>query len=165
MNLAAAIIVACTGGGRLLELKHAARNTAVLLSKGGVEFGREHYPLIVAMHAGWLVAVLILTPAERPISWPLLGLFVTLQLFRIWVIRTLGPWWTTRVIRVAGAPIIRSGPYRYCRHPNYVVVSLEIAVLPLIFGLRAVAVVFSILNALLLAWRIHIESAALIRMA
>lgn len=146
---------------RLAELALASRNTGRLLGRGGREVGRDHYPLFILLHASWLAAIALTTPLTREPSWPLVGAFVVLQLLRVWVIATLGPYWTTRVITLDDAPIVRSGPYRFVRHPNYWVVSAEIAVLPLAFNDWAIAFVWSILNALLLWHRIRIETAAL----
>jgi methyltransferase len=116
--------------------------------------------LIVAVHAAWLAALWWLAPG-RPVHVPLLLLFVVLQLGRVWVIRTLGPRWTTRIIILPGAPLVASGPYRFVSHPNYLIVIGEIAVLPLVFGLWKVALVFSLLNAVVLAIRIRAEERAL----
>jgi methyltransferase len=146
---------------RLGELAYAARNTRRLLARGAVEIGRAHYPLFILLHGGWLVALAVLVPAAAPPSWPLLGLFLLLQAGRVWVVATLGPYWTTRIITLPTAPLVVSGPFRFVRHPNYLIVTGEIAVLPLAFGAWQVALVFSVLNALLLAWRIHVESGAL----
>jgi methyltransferase len=146
---------------RLGELAYAARNTRRLLARGAVEIGRSHYPLFILLHGGWLLALAVLVPAAAPPSWPLLGLFLLLQIGRVWVVATLGPYWTTRIITLPTAPLVVSGPFRFVRHPNYLIVSGEIAVLPLAFGAWQIALVFSVLNALLLAWRIHVESGAL----
>lgn len=154
-------IVLAVAAQRLVELAVARRNTGRLLARGGVEHGRGHYPLLVALHAGWLVAIFVLTPPTTAVSWPLVGLFLVLQALRLWVIAALGPYWTTRVITVPGAPLVHRGPYRWMRHPNYAVVVAEIAVLPLAFGQWPIAVVASILNALVLGVRIRVEEAAL----
>lgn len=146
---------------RLAELALASRNTRRLLARGGREIGRDHYPLFILLHASWLLAIALATPPPLQPSWLLIGLFAVLQLLRVWIIATLGPYWTTRVITLDGAPIVRSGPYRFVRHPNYWVVVGEIAVLPLAFHDWAIAFVWSILNALLLRHRIRIETAAL----
>ena len=146
---------------RLIEMRYAARNTAALRARGAVEIGARHYPLIVVLHAAWLTAIAALLPRPVVIHWPLLGAFVILQLLRVWVIRTLGPYWTTRVIMVPDAPLVRNGPYRFVRHPNYIVVACEIAVLPLVFGEIWVAIVFSLLNAAMLTWRIRQEETTL----
>jgi len=146
---------------RLAELVLANRNTRRLLAEGAEEHGRRHYPLFVLLHGGWIVALVVLTPADATIEPVLLVVFVLLQLGRVWVIATLGKYWTTRIITVPGAPLVRRGPFRLVRHPNYLVVVGEIAVVPLMIGLWQVAVVFSILNLALLAWRIRIEEQAL----
>lgn len=145
---------------RLLELVLARQNTAALLARGAFEHAPGHYPLIVAVHALWLATLFWLAPG-RPIHWPLFALFLLLQLGRVWVLRTLGPRWTTRIIILPGAPLVTGGPFRFVRHPNYLVVAGEIAVLPLVFGLWQVALLFSLLNALVLAIRIRSENEAL----
>jgi methyltransferase len=146
---------------RLVELVHASRNARTLKARGGIESGRGHYPLMVLLHASWLIAIgwgIERDPSVH--SFPL-ALFALLQLLRIWVIATLGPYWTTRVITVPGAPLVRRGPYRVFRHPNYLVVAGEMAVFPLVFGQVWMAVIFSGLNTAVLAWRIRHENAAL----
>lgn len=145
---------------RLVELRLADSNSRRLIADGAVEYGRGHYPFIVALHMIWLAALWWWAPG-RPIGIPLLLLFVLLQFGRVWVIRTLGERWTTRIIVKPGVPLVRRGPYRFLDHPNYVVVALEIAVLPLIFGLWQIALIFSLLNAVILAVRIRAENAAL----
>lgn len=146
---------------RLAELAYARRNESRLRARGAVESGARHYPLFILLHGTWLLAVFLLIPADRTPSWPLLALFVLLQAARVWVVATLGPYWTTRVLSLPGAPLVRRGPYRWVRHPNYVVVAAEIAVLPLAFDSWAIAIVFSLANALLLRHRIGIEEDAL----
>ena len=155
------IIIALVIVQRLAELVYAERNTKALLARGAVEVGRAHYPLIVLLHAAWLVAIVVFLPPDPPINFLLLAIFVVLQGLRVWVLATLGPYWTTRIITLPGAPLVRRGPYRLLRHPNYTVVVGEIAVLPLVFGEYWVAVVFTILNALMLFWRIRQENTAL----
>ena len=145
---------------RLAELVLARQNTAKLLAMGAREYAPGHYPLIVAVHTLWLAALWWLAPG-RPIHWPLFILFVLLQLGRVWVLRTLGPRWTTRIIVLPGAPLVTGGPFRFVSHPNYLVVIGEIAVLPLVFGLWQVAALFTVLNALVLAIRIRAENRAL----
>ena len=146
---------------RLGEIILANRNTQRLRAEGAVEIGAGHYPLMVLMHAAWLMAVLWLLPAPVTISWGWLAVFVALQAARIWVITSLGRFWTTRIITLPGAPLVRRGPYRFLRHPNYLVVAGEIATLPLVFGELGVAVFFSLANAAMLFWRIRQENAAL----
>jgi methyltransferase len=146
---------------RLAELAYARANTRRLLAAGAVEVGAGHMPLIVAVHAGWLAALFFLVPATAPVSYPLLAIYVVLQLGRLWVIVTLGPRWTVRVIALPGAPLVTDGPYRYCRHPNYAIVATEIAILPLAFGAWQIALVFSVLNGAVLMHRIRVEENAL----
>jgi methyltransferase len=155
------IILSAVTLQRLVELAISRRNTARLIAAGGVEVGRRHYPALVALHAAWLAALWLLVPGDAVIIWPFLGLFLLLQLGRLWVLRHLGAYWTTRIITLPGAPLVTGGPYRYCRHPNYLVVAGEIAVLPLALGAWPVALIFSLLNAAVLAGRIRVEDAAL----
>ncbi len=147
---------------RLGELVLANRNTRRLKAQGAVEIGASHYPLIVLLHTAWLLAVLWLLPAPLEISWPWLAIFVLLQAARIWVIASLGPYWTTRIISVPGAPLVKRGPYRFVRHPNYLVVAGEILALPLAFHEIPVAIFFSLANAAILFWRIREEETGLV---
>lgn len=147
---------------RLGELALASSNTRKLLARGAREVGRAHYPLFIALHSSWLAAIALTTPIDAKPLWPLIGVFVALQSIRVWVISSLGSYWTTRVITLDGAPVVKSGPYRWVRHPNYWVVVGEIAVLPLAFHNWPVAAVWSLLNAMLLRHRIGVESVALV---
>lgn len=147
---------------RLTELWLASRNTKRLLAQGAVEHAPRHYPLIVALHVLWLASLWWLA-RSRPIDGFWLGLFVLIEIGRIWVLATLGRRWTTRIIVLPGAPLVRRGPYRWLNHPNYAVVMAEVAVLPLVFGLWRVALVFSMINAILLTVRIRAENRALAR--
>ena len=146
---------------RLAELALAAHNTRRLKARGALEAGQSHYPLIVLLHAAWLITLALLVPAATPPSWPLLALFAALQAGRVWVIASLGHYWTTRIITLPAAPLVRRGPYRYLRHPNYLIVALEIAVLPLAFGAIGIAIVFSLLNGAMLWHRLRVETRAL----
>jgi methyltransferase len=161
VRLAIYIILALVVVQRLVEIVYAERNTRALLARGAVEIGRAHYPLIVVLHAAWLTAIVLFLPADATIHWLPLVLFVALQIARVWVLVTLGPYWTTRIITLEGAPLVRTGPYRFVRHPNYLVVVGEIAMLPLAFGEFWIAITFTILNAVMLAWRIRQEDFAL----
>ncbi|KQN10213.1 hypothetical protein ASE85_00245 [Sphingobium sp. Leaf26] len=145
---------------RLSELIIARRNTSRLLAAGAHEVGASHYPVMVAMHTAWLAA-LWFTVGDRPVSMPLLLLFAVLQLMRIWVLATLGSRWTTRIIVTQDAPLVKKGPFRFLRHPNYAVVTAEIAVLPLTFGLIWIAALFTLFNAAMLYVRIGAENRAL----
>jgi methyltransferase len=159
-NIAYAV-VALVAMERLGELLLARRNTRKLLAEGGIETGAGHYPLIVLLHLAWLVSLAWFLPHPVALSWPLLAVFAGLQGLRFWVLASLGPYWTTRIITVPDAPLVTRGPYRFVRHPNYLVVAGEIAVLPLAFGEAGVAVLFSLANAAILAWRIREEEAGL----
>ena len=158
---AAVFIVVLVALQRLGELLYSARNTRALRARGAVEAGRSHYPLIVLLHAAWLVSIVIFMPHPAMLRWPWLGVFVASQALRIWAIGSLGPYWTTRILSLPGAPLVRKGPYRFVRHPNYLIVVAEIASLPRAFGEVGVAIVFSVLNAGMLAWRISVEDRAL----
>jgi methyltransferase len=155
------IVLILVAAQRIVELWYARRNTARLLQRGGVEAGASHYPLFVLLHAAWLASMAVLIPPQTAPIWWLLAIFAGLQALRVWVVASLGPHWTTRVVTVPGAPLVRRGPYRILRHPNYLVVCAEIAVLPLAFHAIGIAVVFSVLNAALLAWRVRVEDRAL----
>jgi len=146
---------------RTVELGVAARNTARLRAQGAVEVDARGYPWFVVLHAAWLASLLLLVPADAAPSWPLLAVFAVLQLGRLWVIATLGRRWTTRIIMLPGTPLVEGGPYRYLRHPNYVIVAGEIMVLPLAFGAAVIALVFSAGNLALIARRVSIENRAL----
>lgn len=157
--MAAALFIAFLVLQRLAELVIARRNTRRLLARGAVEHGAAHYPLIVALHAAWLVSIVVFGWGQ-PVHPGWLAAFALLQLFRLWILSTLGPRWTTRII-VLDEPLVRRGPFRVLRHPNYTLVVLEIAVAPMVLGLAWVALVFSLLNAAVLAIRIRAENAAL----
>jgi methyltransferase len=159
MSLAVIVLAAVTAQ-RLGELVLAQRNTRRLIAQGAYEVGAGHYPLIVGLHAAWL-ASLWWFGWDRPVSLAWLGVFIGLQLLRVWVIASLGGRWTTRIVILPGAPLVRRGPYRFLSHPNYAVVVAEIAVLPLAMGLVICAVAFSLANALVLAVRIRAEGRAL----
>jgi methyltransferase len=146
---------------RLAELVYAQANTGRLLAEGGKEHGRRHYPLFILLHGSWLIAIaFVAQPSAQPNSW-LLAAFVASQLFRFWTLASIGRWWTTRIISAPHFPRVKKGPYRFIPHPNYTVVVVEIALLPLLLGAPLVALAFSIANAMLLAWRIRVEAAVL----
>jgi methyltransferase len=154
------LILALVTLQRIGELWLSNRNTKRLLACGAQEVGARHYPLIVAVHALWLAALWWFAPA-RAVDGFWLAVFVLLQLARIWVLATLGSRWTTRIIILPGAPLVRAGPYRWVDHPNYMIVIGEIAALPLVFGLWVLALIFSLLNAAVLTIRIREENRAL----
>ncbi len=154
-------IVAIVALLRVAELLYAGRNTRRLLARGGLEIAREQYPWFIALHATWLLSLLVFVPANTVPNLYLLAVFALAQVARVWIIATLGTFWTTRVITLPGVPLVRRGPYRFIRHPNYAIVCIEIAVLPLAFGAWPIALFFSLANATLVVWRIHAEDAAL----
>ena len=142
---------------RLAELWLARRNTMVLLARGAFEVSPGHYPLIVLLHGFWLAGLWLLG-RENLLNLGWLTVFLVLQAGRIWVLATLGRRWTTRIIVVPGEPLVKSGPYRFVSHPNYIVVVGEIAVLPLCLGLPWYALVFSLANAAVLTIRVQAEN-------
>jgi len=159
--ISATVLLTLVTAERLAELWLARRNTKALLENGSVEVAPGHYPLIVLLHASWL-AGLWWIGRDNPIDPAWLVVFLALQVLRAWVLLTLGPRWTTRIIVRPGDPLVTTGPYRYLSHPNYLVVVGEIAVLPLCLGLTWYALAFSIANAAILTVRIRAEDAALL---
>jgi methyltransferase len=163
-----ALLILAVAAERIAELAVARRNAAWTRARAGVEHGRGHYPVMVALHTG-LLAGCLLEPlvAHRPflpaLGWPMLALALLAQALRWWCITTLGPYWNTRVIVVPGARLVSAGPYRFMRHPNYVAVVVEIAALPLVHSAWLTAAVFTAANAALLTVRIRCENAALDR--
>ena len=157
--------VTLVGMQRLAELRYSRRNERRLRARGAVERGRGHYPAMVAIHTLWLVSTLVeglLRGPEPPAWWPVpLAAFLLVQPLRYWAILSLGENWNVRVLLVPGTRLVRSGPYRLFPHPNYVVVAVEVASFPLIFGAWATALVFSALNAAFLYVRIREENRAL----
>lgn len=157
--------VAAIAVQRLFELVLARRNERRARAKGAVERGRGHYPFMVGLHSLWIVCVLVeglLRGPEAPAWWPVpLVLFLVVQPLRYWAILSLGDAWNTKILVVPGAKLVARGPYRFIPHPNYVVVVTEILTFPLIFGAWTTALVFTVLNAALLAVRIREENGAL----
>ncbi|MCX2970085.1 MULTISPECIES: isoprenylcysteine carboxyl methyltransferase family protein [Streptomyces] len=160
------LLVLAVAAERVVELVIARRNAAWTLTRAGLEHGRGHYPVMVALHTA-LLACCLLEPvlAHRTflpaLGWPMLALAVLAQVLRWWCITTLGPYWNTRVIVVPGARLVGAGPYRFLRHPNYVAVVVEMAALPLVHSAWLTAAVFTIANAVLLTVRVRCENTAL----
>ena len=159
-------LIAATALERGVELLVSRRNVAWSLARGGREYGREQYPFMVVLHAALLVGapaevLLLHRPFVPRLGWPMLGLALGAQALRWTVVRTLGPHWTTKVIVVPGHRRIRSGPYRWARHPNYLAVVVEGFALPLVHSAWITAAAFTIANLRLLARRIRCEEAAL----
>lgn len=145
---------------RLGELWLAKSNTQALMARGAIEVAAGHYPAIVVLHAAWLVGLWLLARnSALDLGW--VAVFAGLQILRLWTLSTLGRRWTTRIIVVSGERLVTAGPYRLLRHPNYVVVIGEIAVLPLCFDMPLYALMFSVANAVILRIRIRAENAAL----
>jgi methyltransferase len=159
VNLAS-VILALVTAQRLGELVLSRYNTSKLLARGAIEVGAGHYPLIVSVHAAWLIALWIWGRGES-VNLVALAVFIALQGLRVWIIATLGARWTTRIIVLPGEPLVASGPYRYMSHPNYAVVAAEIATLPLALHLPVLALIFTGLNAAVLAIRIRVETRVL----
>ncbi len=157
--MTAYVILVLVSLERLAELAISNRNTKRLLADGAIEVGASHYPFIVAVHTAWIVALFTwasFAPVELSLVW--LVLYLAIQPLRAWVMLTLGRFWTTRIIVPRDVALVRRGPYRFLTHPNYVVVVLEIAILPLVIGAWPLAVLFSLLNAWALWVRIRAEN-------
>lgn len=160
MSMLPVLVLALVTLQRASEVLIARRNTKVLLVMGGVEWGAAHYPVMVTLHAAWLAALWIWGhSAELSVS--LLLAYGMAQVFRLWILLSLGGRWTTRIITVPGERLVTRGPYRYMRHPNYALVAVEMPLLPLVFGLWELALVFGLLNLAMLAWRLRVENDAL----
>jgi methyltransferase len=165
------VLLAATGGERIVELVLSTRHARVAFARGGVEYGRGHFPAIVALHAGLLLACAAeVLFGNRPflpwLGWPMLALVLVSQALRYWCIVTLGQQWNTRVIVVPGLSVVTRGPYRWLRHPNYLAVVVEGFALPLVHSAWITALGFTVLNAvLLLGFRIPTEERALARLA
>jgi methyltransferase len=148
---------------RLGELAWANRNTRRLISMGGKEFSPRHYKIIVLLHLSWIIAILV-SLWQRPdvqIADVFFITFILLTVFRVWILTTLGPYFTTKIISIPGVPLRKTGPYPYFKHPNYLLVVFEIAVVPLMFGLWEIALIWSVLNLFILRYRVKQEDAAL----
>ena len=146
---------------RLLELYIANQNEKWARSAGAIEYGKNHYPYIVLLHTMFIVSMF----AEFMIrggkfNWMILLIFLVLMLFKVWVIASLGKYWNTKILRVPGSKLIKKGPYKYLKHPNYIVVVCEIFLIPMVFNLYLTAIIFSFLNGIMLAVRIKEEEKA-----
>lgn len=150
---------------RIIELMIARNNEKRMKREGAFEFGQAHYPWMVQMHAGFFLALILevwLFKKSLSPFWPiLLSLFILAQAGRVWALASLGKYWNTKVIVLPGANVVKKGPYRFIRHPNYAIVTLELIVIPLLFEAYVTAAVFSVLNAIMLSVRIPAEEDAL----
>ncbi|MGQ0676076.1 MAG: isoprenylcysteine carboxylmethyltransferase family protein [Rhodospirillales bacterium] len=161
MTLAATILALVTAQ-RLAEAAWARANARRLMAAGAIEAGAGHYWVLIGLHAAWLAGLWTLA-WDAPVSPAWIGVYLLLQAARAWILWTLGRRWTTRIVVVPGAALVRTGPYRFIRHPNYAVLAAEVATLPAAFGLWWYAALFSLLNLAMLAWRIAAEERALAR--
>lgn len=145
---------------RFTELYISKRNEKWLLSQGAIEYGREHYPYIVALHTLFIASLIAeyYLSGGKQISYIFVLFFILLLTFKYWVLSSLGPFWNTRIYRVPGSAAVRKGPYKLFKHPNYVDVVLEIAIIPLLFHLYYTAIIFSVLNLIILSVRIRVEN-------
>lgn len=159
VSLAAALFLAYIIAERLIELPIANRNTKRLKAAGGVEYSPGHYPLIVAVHVGW-IASMVWFGHDNPVNWVWLGVYAVLQIIRIYIIGTLGRRWTTRIIVLPDEQKVTKGPFAVVPHPNYLLVICEILVAPLVLGLWEVAAIFGALNAAVLVIRVSAEERA-----
>lgn len=148
---------------RVGEMVLSRRNEKWLLKHGAVESGQGHYPLMILLHVLFLVSLIVEYSIEKPVSYSpvFLVLFFVLLALKIWVVCCLGKFWNTKIYPIPGVPLVKKGPYKYFNHPNYLLVVAEIAVIPLIFHLYYTAVLFSVLNGIMLTVRIRAENKAL----
>lgn len=156
-QIAALLVLAQRG----LEELHSQRNTRALIAEGAVEAGRSYYPVVAVTHLAWIASIFFLVPAEAPVIWPLLVFFLLLQIVRYWVIGTLGRYWTHRIITLPEAPVVRAGPYRWLKHPNYAVTLAETLLLPWVFGAFALGIIMTVIWAAVIRYKIWLEDAAL----
>lgn len=150
-------------GQRGAEEIYSQRNTRALLARGAREEGADYYPMVATAHLGWIASLFFLVPPDTHVYWPLIGLYLLLQVVRYLVIATLGPYWTHRIITLDEAPVVSAGAYRIVRHPNYVITIAETLLLPLAFSAFAVAVIMTAIWVAVLRYKIQLEDAALAR--
>jgi methyltransferase len=143
------------------EEAYSGRNTSALLARGAREEGAGYYPVVAVTHLGWIASLFFLIPPDAHVFWPLIGLYVVLQAARYWVIATLGPYWTHRIITLDDAPIVSSGAFRFLRHPNYAITVVETLLLPLAFSAVALALIMTTIWVAVLNYKIRLEDAAL----
>ncbi len=145
---------------RLSELYIARGNEKWLRSQGAVEYGKEHYPFIVALHTLFIISIIVeyILRGNTLIDFVFLILFALLLLFKFWALSSLGKYWNTKIFRVPGAGPVKKGPYKLFKHPNYFIVVCEIAIIPTVFHLYYTAIIFTVLNAIMLTVRIRVEN-------
>lgn len=145
---------------RLSELVIARRNEKWLLSQGAVQYGQEHYPFMIALHTLFIVSIITeyILRGKPAIDWLFLVLFLLVLSFKFWALSSLGKYWNTKIYRVPGVYPVKKGPYKFLKHPNYMEVVLEIAIIPLVFHLYYTTIIFTLLNAAMLWVRIGVEN-------
>jgi methyltransferase len=143
---------------RLLELVIAKRNEKWLCSQGAVEYGQKHDPYIVMLHTLFIVSMIAEYLYRVGVfNIVVMVVFLLLIVLKIWVISSLGRYWNTKILRVPHSIFIKKGPYKFFKHPNYIIVICEIIIIPLVFNLYFTAIIFSVLNAFMLWVRIREE--------
>jgi methyltransferase len=145
---------------RFTELYISKRNEKWLLARGALEYGREHYPYVVGMHTLFIISLIVenYLTGGHPINFIFLALFILLLIFKYWILSSLGNYWNTRIYRIPGSSAVKKGAYKVFKHPNYVDVVCEIAIIPLVFHLYYTAIIFTVLNAIMLTVRIKVEN-------
>jgi len=145
---------------RLSELFIARRNEKWLLSQGAIQYGQEHYPFMIALHTLFIVSIIVeyMLRSQPGIDWLFLAIFLVILSFKFWALSSLGKYWNTKIYRIPGVYPVKKGPYKFLKHPNYIEVVCEIAIIPLVFHLYYTAVIFSVLNAVMLTVRIKVEN-------
>jgi len=149
---------------RVAELILSKRNEKWLLQHNAVEYGKKHYPFIVALHVLFIASLIIEYYTQQPMSCSLFFLFLYFAFLalKVWVLMSLGKYWNTKIYRIPNAPLVKIGPYKYLKHPNYIIVISEIAIIPLVFHLYQTAILFSVLNLIMLSVRVREENKALL---
>jgi methyltransferase len=143
------------------EELHSQLNTRRLIAEGGDEEGRDYYPVVAVTHLAWIASIYLLVPSTSAVSIPLLVAYLAVQVVRYWVIGTLGRYWTHRIITMPQAPVVRAGPYRFVRHPNYWVTIVETFLLPGVFGAYGLGAIMGAVWAAVIAYKIRLEDKAL----
>lgn len=145
---------------RLSELYIARKNEKWLLANGAIQYGQSHYPFMISLHTMFIVSLIVeyILRGGTPINWIILGLFLVILSFKFWALSSLGKYWNTKIYRIPGVYPVKKGPYKFLKHPNYIEVICEIAIIPLVFHLYYTAIIFTILNAIMLTVRIRVEN-------
>lgn len=148
---------------RIVELVIAKRNEKWMLQRGGVEWGKEHYKWFIVVHTMFFFSILIEVSLR---DFPMLNgyvfaIFVILQIARVWCIQSLGRYWNTKIIILPNRTLVSRGPYKYVKHPNYIIVGMELFIIPLLFGAYITAFLFPFFHILLMTIRIPSENEAL----